>query len=95
MTAAEMLALIERLEGHLAWMEDFGPEGTLTKDLRMAVDYLKRVCPPRDSVFADGTEAHRCGAGCGRVLPGEQCSPLQEEDERCAAGACGQAPLRG
>lgn len=73
MTAAEMLALIDRLEGHL-------------KDLTMTLDYLKRVCPPRESVFADGSGAHRCGAGCGRVLPDEQCSPLQAEDERCADG---------
>lgn len=84
MTAAEMLALIDRLEGYLAWINDFGPDGTLKVDLRMVVDYLKRVCPPRESVFADGSGAHRCGAGCDRVLPDEQCSPLQAEDERCA-----------
>lgn len=95
MTVHEMQALIDRLEGHLGWREDFGPDGTLKKDLRMVVDYLKRVCPPRESVFAAGSGAHRCGAGCGRVLPDEQCSPLQGEDERCKAGACGQAPLRG
>lgn len=51
MTAAEMLALIDRLEGHLGWLEDFGPDGTLKEDLRMTVDYLKKVCPPRDSVM--------------------------------------------
>ena len=51
MTAHEMQALIERLEGHLAWMEDFGPDGTLKDDLREVIGYLKRVCPPRDSVM--------------------------------------------
>lgn len=94
MTVHEMQALIDRLEGHLGWLEDFGPDGTLKKDLRMVVDYLKRVCPPRESVFADGSGAHRYGAGCGCGLPDEQCSPLQGEDERCATGRCGHRPIR-
>lgn len=51
MTAHEMQALIDRLEGHLAWMQEFGPDGTLRQDLRMTVEYLKRICPPRDSVM--------------------------------------------
>lgn len=51
MTSHEMQALIERLEGHLGWLEDFGPDGTLKEDLRMVVEYLRRVCPPRDSVM--------------------------------------------
>jgi hypothetical protein len=95
MTVHEMQALIDRLEGHLAWMQDFGPDGTLRDDLKMVVEYLKKVCPPRESVFAAGSGAHRCGAGCGRVLPDEQCSPLQEEDERFETGRCGHRPLRG
>lgn len=59
MTVHEMQALIDRLEGHLAWMDDFGPDGTLKRDLRMVVDYLKKVCPPRESVFSAGAEAQK------------------------------------
>ena len=51
MTVHEMQALIERLEGHLAWIDDFGPDGDLKRDLQLAVGYLKRICPPRDSVM--------------------------------------------
>lgn len=51
MTAHEMRDLIERLEGHLEWIDDFGPDGTLKDDLRMTVEYLRRICPPRDSVM--------------------------------------------
>ena len=51
MTAHDMLALIDRLEGHLAWMQDFGPDGDLKQDLQLAIGYLKKVCPPRDSVM--------------------------------------------
>ena len=38
MTAHEMRDLIDRLEGHLAWMQDFGPDGTLKDDLREVID---------------------------------------------------------
>lgn len=68
MTTAEMQALIDRLEGHLAWINDFGPDGTLKVDLRTVVDYLKRVCPPRESVFADGAErSERTVRAAGRA----------------------------
>lgn len=51
MTVMEMRSLIDRLHGHLGWIEDFGPDGTLADDLRMTVAYLERICPPRDSVM--------------------------------------------
>ena len=53
MTVYEMQALIERLEGHLAWIDDFGPDGTLREDLPLTVEYLKKDLPDEGICHGD------------------------------------------
>lgn len=51
MTAKEMRELIDLLALDLDWLEEFCPDLPMRYHIQKAVDYLVKICPPRDSVM--------------------------------------------